>query len=199
MAEEYTNTKKRNIIEIGENVFLPNQAKISVPLFSILSNSRINGPITIRGRQECHIGKYCALGYNITIITTNHDITKPNLQLNMQRSYGFADLEISDGPVLIGNNVWLGDNVTVLSGVTIGDGSVVGAGAVVTRNVEPCSVVGGVPSKLIKYRFQKDIIELFLSLQWWNWSENKINRNKSFFETDLTKVTRLTLEKIIIS
>ena len=186
MERKYTNKKRKTIIEVGENVFLPNQAKITVPRFVVGDNTRINGPIVVRGQETCFIGKYCAVGYHITIITTNHDITRPNLQVNMHRYHGFSSLEISKGPVKIGNNVWIGDNVTVLSGVTIGDGSVVGAGAVVSDDLPPCSVAAGVPAKVVKYRFHKKIIKKFLGLKWWDWPQEKIARNKKFFETDLS-------------
>ncbi|MBN3040088.1 MAG: CatB-related O-acetyltransferase [Candidatus Omnitrophica bacterium] len=197
MKTDYKNKKRRTVINIGENVFMPPTAKITVPNFSIGDYSRINGPIVVRGRQDCVIGKYCAFGYNITVITTNHFIGKPNLQVNMQRYYGFSDLEVSKGPVSIGNNVWIGDNVTILSGVAIADGCVVGAGAVVNKDLPACSVSAGVPAKVIKYRFSQDVIDEFLKISWWNWPQDKIACNKKFFDTDLSKCKAADLAKII--
>ncbi len=177
---------------------MPYLAKITVPRFTVDDNTRINGPIVVRGKEDCFIGKYCALGYNLTIITTNHDISKPNLQLNMQRYHDFCSLEISKGPVIIGNNVWIGDNVTILSGVHIGDGCVVGAGAVVTSQIPACSVAVGVPAKMVKHRFPERFIKEFLKLRWWDWPEEKIARNKEFFETDLTNYDGDNLSELII-
>ena len=101
MKNQYSNIKRRTVIESGRNVFLPNEAKITVPRCVIGDHTRINGPIVIRGQEDCFIGKYCAFGYHVTIITTNHDTSKPNLQLNMQRYFGFTGLEITKGPVNI--------------------------------------------------------------------------------------------------
>ncbi|ACL03367.1 Acetyltransferase (isoleucine patch superfamily)-like protein [Desulfatibacillum aliphaticivorans] len=198
MKPTYSNCDRKVIVELGKNVFLPSQAQITTPMLSIGDHTRINGPVVIRGQQECEIGKYCAFGYHVTVITTNHDVSRPNLQLNMQRAYGFCSLEISKGPVTIGNNVWIGDNVTILSGVSIGHGSVVGAGAVVTSDIPPCSIAVGVPAKVSKLRFPKEVVDRFLELAWWDWPEDKISRNKKFFEADLSRITRGELDSLLV-
>ena len=197
MKRKHSTKKRVTVSEIGENVFLPHSAKIAVPRLVVGDNTRINGPIVIRGQDECFIGKYCALGYNITIITTNHDISKPNLQVNMHRYFGFSSLEVSKGPVSIGHNVWIGDNVTILSGVTIGHGCVIGAGAVVTSELPACGVAVGVPAKVIRYRFAENLIEEFLKLKWWDWPEERIARNREFFETDLDQYQGHSLRELI--
>ena len=78
-------------------------------------------------------------------------------------------LQSKPSPV-IGNDVWVGANVTILKGVSIGDGAVIAAGAVVTKDVEPYAIVGGVPAKFRKYRFDKEIVRKLLELQWWNYT-----------------------------
>lgn len=72
-------------------------------------------------------------------------------------------------PVEIGNDVWIGEGVFISPGVKIGDGAVIAARSVVTKDVEAYSIVGGVPAKIIKYRFDKDIISKLLSLKWWDY------------------------------
>jgi acetyltransferase-like isoleucine patch superfamily enzyme len=82
--------------------------------------------------------------------------------------------------VTIGNDVWIGHRALVLPGVNIGHGAVIGAGAVVTEDVPPYAIVGGVPAKVIRYRFSPDIISKLLAIQWWQWDDKKIKR-----ETDI--------------
>ena len=78
------------------------------------------------------------IGHNVVLATINHDLDPAKRQ------------SMSYAPIHIGKNVWIGANATVLAGVTIGDGAVVAAGAVVTKDVEPNTIVGGVPAKVIK-------------------------------------------------
>ena len=82
----------------------------------------------------------------------------------------------SRGPIVVGNDVWLGRGVTVLSGVTIGDGAVVGARSLVVKDVEPYTVVGGVPARVIRKRFDDRQIEALLAIRWWDWPEEEILR-----------------------
>ena len=84
-------------------------------------------------------------------------------------------------PIRIGNDVWIGQNVLILPGTTIHDGAVCAAGAVVTHDVPPYTIVGGVPAKPIRKRFPDDTIQRLLKIQWWNWSEEKIQNNLEFF------------------
>ena len=80
------------------------------------------------------------------------------------------------GDVIIGNDVWIGDNVTIMSGVTICDGVVIANNSHIVKNIEPYSLVGGNPGKLIKYRFTKEQIEQLLKIKWWFWDDEKINK-----------------------
>jgi acetyltransferase-like isoleucine patch superfamily enzyme len=80
----------------------------------------------------------------------------------------------SKGPIVIGNDVWLGRNSLVLSGVTIGDGAVVAAGAVVTADIPPYAIAGGVPAKVIRYRFTPEQIAALQRIRWWEWPDELI-------------------------
>lgn len=92
------------------------------------------------------------------------------------------DSKLRDNPpVEIGNDVWIGANVVILPGVKIGDGAIVAAGAIVTKDVEPYAIVGGVPAKLIRYRFDKTIIDAFLKIRWWDWPIEKIKDSMELF------------------
>lgn len=80
----------------------------------------------------------------------------------------------SNGNIVIGNDVWIGANVVILPGVIVGDGAVIGAGAIVTKNVPPYAIVGGVPAKIMRYRFSKEEIEILLVVKWWEWELDMI-------------------------
>lgn len=84
-------------------------------------------------------------------------------------------------PVEIGNDVWIGANAIILPGVHIADGAVVAAGAVVTKDVEPYCIVGGCPARVIRKRFSDELIDSFLKIKWWNWTEEKIKENMELF------------------
>lgn len=92
-------------------------------------------------------------------------------------------IDISKGnpKIAIGNDVWIATNAVILPGVTIGDGAVIGAGAIVTKDIPPYAIAVGVPAKIIKYRFSKEIIEGLLKIKWWNWPDEKIKANIDYF------------------
>ena len=87
------------------------------------------------------------------------------------------------GDIVIGNDVWIGYEAVILSGVTVGDGAVIGARAVVTKDVPPYTVVGGVPAKPIRKRFDDRTAETLRALRWWEWDEEKIRRNLSAIQS----------------
>ena len=181
----------------GKGVYIDENSVLKAKKIVIGDHTRINGPIVIRGDQLVKIGKYCAFGYNINIISTNHKTNHANIQRALQHHYRFKSIVQDLGPVLIGNNVWIGENVTILAGVEIGDGAVLGAGCVVNKNISPFSIAVGIPAKVIKMRFSNEIINELLRIKWWNWDKKKIKINKEFFETDLNKVSVETLRSLI--
>lgn len=96
----------------------------------------------------------------------------------------------------IGNDVWIASSATVISGVKVGDGAVVAAGAVVVRDVPPYAIVAGVPAKVIKYRFDSDVVDRLLELSWWDWDLKRIQAAAPFLQKDLTDEVLGALEDI---
>ena len=105
----------------------------------------------------CVIGKKVLFGPHPTIITSDHRIDIPGKYIaDVTVEEKFVDgVNVYDQPVVIEDDVWVGANVTILKGVTIGHGSVVAAGAVVTKSCPPYSIIGGVPAKVLRKRFEK--------------------------------------------
>ena len=105
--------------------------------------------------------------------------------------------ERTKGGVTIGNDVWIATDVLILSGVTIGDGCCIGARSVVTRDLPPYSICVGTPCKPVKKRYSAEMIKFLNELKWWNWSDQKIKRNKRFFMLNLNEVSVDLVKKII--
>ena len=122
------------------------------------------------------IGKFCSIAPSCRIGTRKHP--SKNFVSNSpvfysknngcQVTFAKEDLFEEWEQIEIGNDVWVGINSTILDGVKIGDGAIIGAGAVVTKNVDDYAIVGGVPAKLIRYRFEKQQIDFLKSFKWWD-------------------------------
>lgn len=81
------------------------------------------------------------------------------------------------GDIVIGNDVWIGYEAVIMSGVKIGNGAIIGTRAVVTKDVPPYTIVGGIPAKIIRRRFDDATIERLEALHWWDWDYEKIKRS----------------------
>ena len=137
-------------------------------------------------QERLSIGKFCSIacGAKFLFNSANH-------ALGSLSTYPFPiffeewGLPVEDiprawdnkGDIVIGNDVWIGYEAVILAGVTIGDGAVVGARALVTRDVPPYTIVGGVPARPIRKRFDEAAIEVLLALRWWDWPEERIAAN----------------------
>ncbi|HSX10042.1 MAG TPA: acyltransferase [Candidatus Saccharimonadales bacterium] len=104
------------------------------------------------------IGNYIMIGQHTILIADNHNYQDPKTLMIFQGS--------TNKKIIVEDDVWIGTHVIILPGVTIGRGSIVAAGAVVTKDVEPYSIVGGVPAKLLKYRFDKETIKKARKINW---------------------------------
>ncbi len=95
---------------------------------------------------------------------------------------GYKNYKRDKIKTFIGNDVWIGANVTIKKGVTIGDGAIIGSSSVITKDVEPYSIVVGNPGRLLKFRFSKEDVGLFMTVKWWDFSRDKL---KKMIELDL--------------
>ena len=143
--------------------------------------------------SNCHIaaniGRYCSIASNVRTVGGDHPTdwisTSPVFYSTTKQcgiTYVREELykEKTD-LVEIGNDVWIGEGSLIIGGIHIGDGAVVAAGAVVTKDVPPYAIVGGVPAKLIRYRFDDDTVKKLMKLKWWEKSEIWIKSNLSSF------------------
>jgi len=148
------------------------------------------------------IGKFCSISWGVSIGPADHDYSRIsthdfyyndfyNIKPSKIDGYDrFADRTI------IGNDVWIGTNVTIKNGIKIGHGAVIGANSVVTRDVEPYSIVAGVPAKVLKKRFSDEIINSLLELKWWDCSQDFISENFQIFNSHDIKTSIKKIEKL---
>jgi virginiamycin A acetyltransferase len=163
----------REGVEIGNDVFLGDYSYISGPRTYV---------------ESAKIGKFCSIARQTVIGVGNHDhslVTTHPFIISPEFG-GLVDRSImaqqKPAPV-IGNDVWIGINSIIMRGVTIGDGAVIAANSVVTRDVPPYAIFGGVPAKLIRYRFSDEIIRALLQIRWWDWPSSKIKQNVRDFSS----------------
>jgi len=196
--------KKKNKIKIGRKCILDLNTFFE-GYNTVQNNVRIgrsylgrgtyiaNGSVIMRAK----IGRFCSIGGNIRTGLGMHPTkdfvsTSPSFfSVNKQNGLSFVNEQLFEEHLYvdkenkyfceIGNDVWIGNNVMIMDGVKIGDGAVVAGGAVVTKDVEPYTIVGGLPAKEIKKRFNKDQIQKLLEIKWWDWEIDRIKKNAEFF------------------
>lgn len=146
---------------------------------------------------DASVGRFCSIGSGVRVIFGDHPVsafvsTHPAFysiekqcgvtfvkqQLFQEKKY--ADYE-NKYVVIIGNDVWIGSGVMVLGGVKIGDGAILAAGALITKDVEPYTIVGGIPAQHIKKRFSDEYIEFLKAFKWWEKPIDWIKANADSF------------------
>lgn len=129
------------------------------------------------------IGKFANIASHVRINATNHPTWRATQHHFTYRAGDYFDGAANetdffawrrDHRVLIGHDTWIGHGATILPGVTVGNGAVVGSGAVVTKDVAPYTIVGGVPAKLIRRRFDETVSAAMEALAWWDWTHAKL-------------------------
>lgn len=196
----YINSNATNIDLHGSIVY---ESPIKLFEFSNLYGFALIGAYTYINKyfnfNNICIGRYCSLAsyireidnHDSTFISTHPLFTGDNFAFNNRDSVQFANEMRSNHPCkpkscIIGNDVWIGENVLIKSGVSIGDGAIVAANSFVNKNIPPYSVYGGSPARLLKMRFNDEIIDKLIKLKWWDY--DFFNFSSVFKSHDLNSI-----------
>lgn len=149
-------------------------------------------------RERLVIGRFCSIacGAKFMFNCANHSLRSLSTytfplfweEWGLDR-FDMAAAWDNRGDIIIGNDVWIGFEAVIMAGVHIGDGAIIGSRAVVTKDIPPYTIVGGVPAREIRKRFDPATVERLQALKWWNWPEERIRRNLPYITTgDLDKL-----------
>lgn len=145
------------------------------------------------------IGKFCQIATGVRFIMNGSNHAMDGISTYPFKVFGDAWSEtamnaVSKGDTVIGNDVWIGNSVTIMQGITIGDGAIIGTNSLVTKDVEPYTIVGGNPAKVIRKRFDADTIQFLLKLRWWDWNVEQITQHlKWITEGSIEELKKLTI------
>ena len=156
-------------------------------------NDFVNNPINFEknnvlyhypiNHDKLMIGKFCSIACGVKFIFTSVNHTLKSFSTYpfplFWEEYGLAQKDVTQawdnkGDIIIGNDVWIGYEAIIMSGVHIGNGAIIGTKAVVTKDVEPYTIVGGVPAQFIKKRFADETIKKLQTICWWDWDKEKL-------------------------
>lgn len=174
--------------------------------FALIYNSKISDFSYVGRNFTCWhaiIGKFCSISWNVSIGGANHDyhrITQHAFLYSSQFGILCSDQKAAydrfNTKCEIGNDVWIGCNAVICRGVTIGDGAVIAAGAVVTKDVEPYTIVGGIPATIIKRRCSRTLADRIMKTEWWNLDPEIIKKHFNDFNEKISAKSIVALEAI---
>ena len=180
-------------VELGEYT--------EIGMYNVFENIKF-GDFSYTGRfctlQNVEVGKFSNIADMVRIGPTDHPMDRPTMHHFTYRrvKYGFAATDDekffqrrAENKAYIGHDTWIGHGAIIMPGVKVGDGAVVGSGTVVTKDVDPYTIVVGVPGKAIKIRFAEEIVRKLEVIKWWEWSYEVIAERLNDFYLPINDFT----------
>ena len=166
--------------------------------------SRLGEEVGVEGGcYSVYIGAFCPISNKVMfLVDVDHDYASVSMSGQVPDLIPGSSRKRRKGSIIIQNDVWIGYGVTILSGVTVHNGAVIAAHATVTKDVPPYAIVAGNPARVIKYRFDPEIIERLQRIQWWYWDEKTIQKRREWFMRSPEEFARrfdISIEKEHIS
>lgn len=158
--------------------------------------------------HDATIGKFCEISWHCSIGGDNHNYKLPTIHhWYWNKTFGFEEdvnaiggqnfkNKILSEECVIGNDVWIGSGVTVNRKVHVGNGAILASGTVITKDVPDYAIMGGVPARIIKYRFDEETINRLLAIEWWNWPYKTLKDNRHLFEVEVSEETLKKMELV---
>ncbi|EEZ3212464.1 CatB-related O-acetyltransferase [Escherichia coli] len=178
---------KGDKITIEDNVIAEEYSTMPVKNFS--SVGAFSFP-TCHFSGNIRIGRFCSIASNVKIMGGNHPLNRFTTHMmtyngefdkfamsEFERSWTLKPFITKPENPIIGNDVWIGNDVVLKGGIAIGDGAVIAANSVVTKDVPPYAIVAGVPAKIIRFRFDSNVIDELLRIKWWNYNYSDLPDN----------------------
>lgn len=181
---------------VEEYATMPLNSFCSMGCFSYSASSLPN---------NMRVGRFCSIAPNVNIMGTQHPINRftsspltynsrfSNLaKRDFDKDYDILPFQMELPAPIVGHDVWIGENTTLKGGISIGHGAIIASNSVVTKDVPPYAIVGGVPAKIIRYRFEERTIQRLLDSKWWEYHITNLPSN--FYSEDIN----LFLDKLNI-
>lgn len=179
---------RHNFTEMGSIMYDFNRVSVGNGTYGTINVIQFDN----NSKGNLKIGNYCSIAPDVSfVIDGEHNYKLISTYPFKQRYLGGKDVSESKGDIVIGDDVWIGYRATILSGVKIGQGAIIAAGAVVTKDVPPYAIVGGVPAKVIKYRFEPKMIEELLKIDYGKLSKEDIEKHIDDLYTELKDPSQL--------
>lgn len=175
-----------NYTKVG-NIFP--MEKVSVGKFTY---GRLNIYTYYNDQESLIIGNYCSIASSVKFILSGEHNYHRVSTYPFKREVISGEFEaLCKGPIIIKDDVWIGEGSIIMSGVTVGQGAIIAAGTIVTKDIPPYAIVGGVPAKIIKYRFNQELIGQLIKLDYSKLDKNFIRTHEEDLYSEISNIDQL--------